>query len=347
MKKERYFYLDIIRCLACFLVVVMHSMRGGNNANAVAYVALDTLAKPCNALFFMASGALLLPVKTSAREFLKRRLGKIIGPCLIWTIVYNLTEVMWRKQSVSDMLSLLVNVPFSDKAYGILWFVYVLIGLYILAPIISPWINTTDRREVKHLLHLWGVTLLLIIARNYVKFPADERHMLYYFGGYAGYFLLGYYVHKYRPRISSALLILMVTLPFAVALLLRTSPFMAVDRWSVLGYLSLFTALSSLGWFSFVQKVTSSSFLITDNRNQKKTFVRSMIVKISNLTFGVYLIHIIVRNALWQFPFVISHGCIIELSLTISLSFLISLSLAWGISKLPYAQYIIGYKKIK
>lgn len=91
MKTVRYYYLDIIRCLACLLVVVMHSMRGGDNANAVVYVALDTLAKPCNALFFMASGALLLPVKTNGREFLKRRLGKIILPCLIWTLVYNVT----------------------------------------------------------------------------------------------------------------------------------------------------------------------------------------------------------------------------------------------------------------
>lgn len=346
MKKERYFYLDIIRCLACFLVVVMHSMRGGDNANAVVYVALDTLAKPCNALFFMASGALLLPVKTISRDFLRRRLGKIIGPCLIWTLVYNITQVMWGEQSVSDMLSLFVNVPFSDKAYGILWFVYVLIGLYILAPIITPWLNTTDRLEVKHYLLLWGGTLLLIKARNFVKFPADERQMLYYFGGYAGYFVLGYYVHKYRPNISSALLIIMIILPFAIALLLRMPSFLEVDRWSVLGYLSLFTALCSFGWFGFVQKVTTSSFSIKVNLNQEKTFMRCMIVKTSNLTFGVYLVHIIVRNALWKFPFVISHGCIMELLLTISLSFFISLGIAWGISKLPYAQYIIGYRKI-
>ena len=78
MKTVRYYYLDIIRCLACLLVVVMHSMRGGDNANAVVYVALDTLAKPCDALFFMASGALLLPVKTNGRSVALARLFGLV-----------------------------------------------------------------------------------------------------------------------------------------------------------------------------------------------------------------------------------------------------------------------------
>lgn len=253
---------------------------------------------------------------------------------------------MWGEQTVSGMFAILVNVPFSDKAYGILWFVYVLTGLYILAPIITPWLNSTGRSGVKHLLLLWGVTLLMIIARNYVRFPSDERQILYYFGGYAGYFLLGYSLHKYRPCFSSTLLILMTIFPFAIALLLRYPTFLDLDRKSFLGYLSLFTALCSLGWFGFIQSNHLHNFFNNNSRGEVGICSRRIIiVKISNLTFGVYLVHIIVRNALWHVPFIISHGCIIELALTISLTFLFSLSISWMISKLPYAQYIIGYKK--
>ena len=65
---------------------------------------------------------------------------------------------------------------------------------------------------------------------------------------------------------------------------------------------------------------------------------------ISNLTFGVYLMHIIVRNVLWHIPFIKGHGCIVELSLTIMLTFVISLGLSYAISNLSFAQYIIGFK---
>ena len=70
-----------------------------------------------------------------------------------------------------------------------------------------------------------------------------------------------------------------------------------------------------------------------------------MFFSISNATFGVYLIHIIVRNAIWHIPFVISHGCVVELILTISLTFFFSLCIVWLISMLPFANYIIGYKQ--
>ena len=343
--KQRYVYLDVVRCLACFLVVVMHSMRGDDNANAVLYVALDTLAKPCNALFFMASGALLLPVKTERSEFLKRRLAKIVIPCLVWTLVSNLIGVACGEQSFSEMLAILVNVPFSDKAYGILWFVYVLVGLYILAPILSPWLISASKNEVKWLLGIWGVTLILTIARNFIGFPADERQMLYYFGGYGGYFILGYYLHQYRPRHNTLLLMFMILLSFVVALLLRAPMFLELNRDSFLGYLSIFIALSSYSWFVLIQKSISSN--IGENESDKNnSLICNLVAKVSNLTFGVYLLHIIVRNAIWHIPFVISHGCIIELILTISLTFIFSLGVAWLISMLPFANYIIGYKKL-
>lgn len=295
-------------------------------------------------IVFMTSGALLLPIKTDDKDFLKRRMGKIIIPCLVWTIIYNLSKVAWGDKGISDMFSVLVNVPFSSGAYGILWFVYILIGLYFLAPILSPWLISASKNSVKWLLGLWLVSLVLIIARNFISIPGDERQMLYYFGGYGGYFLLGYYLHQYHPRHGILLLLILILCPFAVALLLRTPSFLGIDRWSVLGYLSLFTALCAYGWFGLIQKIVFPDTIENASDGQKHS-LKSIITKVSNLSFGVYLSHIIVCNAIWRIPFVTSHGCVLELILTILLTFSISLGIVWLISLLPFAQYIIGYKQ--
>ena len=58
---ERKTYLDVIRLLACVLVVLMHSPMDGTPGaiQNVVYV----VTAPCIGLFFMVSGALLLPIE--------------------------------------------------------------------------------------------------------------------------------------------------------------------------------------------------------------------------------------------------------------------------------------------
>lgn len=347
--RSRYLYLDIVRIVACFLVVVMHSMRGGENANAVIYATLTIFAAPCNALFFMTSGALILPVKSEGGAFLKKRLGKIIVPCLFWTLMYNLVLLLFGERSIPEMLSLFVYIPFCDKAYGIMWFVYVLVGLYMLAPIISPWLVAAKKRGIEIVLAVWFVTLVLLIVRNFMHILSDERQMFYYFGGYAGYFVLGYYLHTYRPKIKVWIAICFILLSFLVGGLLRVEPFLGMDRKSVLGYLSLFIALSSIGWFSLIQtvapRISQSVRKILSQKSFMTNKTRKFVIVVSNLTFGVYLTHFITCHTLWHIPFIVNNGCVAEILLTVILTFTLSMLLAWGLSRLPLASYLIGYKR--
>ena len=41
-----------------------------------------------------------------------------------------------------------------------LWYLYMLIGLYIIMPIISSWLTQASRKEIKTVLYIWGVTLV-------------------------------------------------------------------------------------------------------------------------------------------------------------------------------------------
>lgn len=68
--KQRDLSLDIIRLLACAMVVVMHSPIPTDSANGIILSTISYLTTPCIGLFFMVSGALLLPppfLKAKAR----------------------------------------------------------------------------------------------------------------------------------------------------------------------------------------------------------------------------------------------------------------------------------------
>lgn len=59
--KQRDLSLDLIRIMACVMVVLMHSPIPMANANGVLLSSLSYFTTPCIGLFFMVSGALLLP----------------------------------------------------------------------------------------------------------------------------------------------------------------------------------------------------------------------------------------------------------------------------------------------
>lgn len=95
--KQRILYLDIIRVLACIMVICMHapmpwSGEGEVPAQIRAFMVYSSYwTLPCVCLFFAVSGALLLPAKiepSDSRQWLKKRLNKVIWPTLIWTSFY-------------------------------------------------------------------------------------------------------------------------------------------------------------------------------------------------------------------------------------------------------------------
>ena len=46
-----------------------------------------------------------------------------------------------------------------------LWYLYMLIGLYLIMPLISPLLRAASRNELRAVLRIWGVTLFLPYLR--------------------------------------------------------------------------------------------------------------------------------------------------------------------------------------
>ena len=59
--KQRDYALDLLRIVACVMVVVMHSPIPSADANGLLLSSLSYFTAPFIGLFFMVSGALILP----------------------------------------------------------------------------------------------------------------------------------------------------------------------------------------------------------------------------------------------------------------------------------------------
>ena len=331
MMKERILFLDMLRLLACLMVITMHAPLPGQGADGLVLSSISYFTAPCIGLFFMVSGALLLPVPEheDTFTFVRKRLTRVVGPTLCWTLFYMMT---YSGFSVTTFLS----VPFSAQGHRFLWFMYTLVGLYLLAPILSAWLRHASAKEQLFYLSLWGISLCYPLLEQVVIINQTATGILYYFTGYAGYFLLGYFLKNHGEYIKMGYAAALFVVAACVPVFVKLSG-MEVNFYRVFWYQSVFVVLMCLFWWKAAQWL-AGRITLPDS-------VTRWVILISNLSFGIYLSHLyFMRGVLWELDIIRSiDSCLLQTAVIVGLTFLLSFLASWLLAFLPKSQYLVGY----
>lgn len=228
MNDNRVVWIDWLRVVACFLVMMTHCCEpfylGGEGslvltkADAIWVSILNVLPRAAVALFVIASSYLQFPLHYSTGEFFRRRAVRILIPFFFWTVVYALVY----GEPVENFKSLLLNFNY---AAGHLWFVYMLLGLYLIMPLLSPWAEKVGKKELQFFLAVWLFTTVIPFIRmwfggsvpvtygptgipNPARYPLwgeaswNAYGLFYYISGFVGYLLLGLYFRRFVGELS-------------------------------------------------------------------------------------------------------------------------------------------------
>jgi len=328
MSSKRDHKLDWLRVIAMTMIVLMHSPNPESNIPGYIQASMSYITAAGLVLFFMISGALLLSTRLSAEEFIKKRLFKIVWPTLFWTFFYLIIYRFVIAPTSWDTLSLCIaSIPFSNQGHGVLWFMYTLAGLYLLAPILSRWLAKATKSEVEFYLLLWAITLTYPYLSLVLKIDESETGVLHYFTGYVGYFVFGYYLKcHYQFKVWHVVLAIGFAVLIPLLLYLSGSEF---DFYRMLWYLSLPVALMAFSWYVVICRLPLKQC--------------KLIEKASTLSFGVYLMHIfIMRDFIWKSDVIQALPALVELLVVVIVTMLISYFISWLISKLSFSKYIIG-----
>lgn len=341
--RQRDLSLDLLRIMACVMVVIMHSPIPSENANGLLLSSLSYFTAPCIGLFFMVSGALILPPpiaseSNTALPFLRKRLKRVLMPTLVWTLFYIAIKLLDGNMTIDEVLKTMASIPFSAQGYGVLWFMYTLIGLYLVTPILHAWLRNASEKEIRFYLLLWLIAMCYPLLQMFVKVNDTATGILYYFSGYLGYFVLGYWLQRYGEKLSlkvaTFLMCVSVVAPIVVKIM-----HLEVDFYSLFWYLSVFVAIQCVFWWMTMKRL--QKVLRMSDR------VKSFITIFSNLSFGIYLSHIfIMRHIVWDVPFV-EHinspllQIVVVALLTLTLSFVVSLMF----SITPLGNGVVGWRK--
>lgn len=348
--------VDLIRAAALILVILLHaSIEGDPNLDIMSPAGVqlwwtsniyNSISRSAVPLFVMLAGALLLqPSKADEplRVFFKKRWNRIGIPILFWGTIFFVWDFLVRGQALTPLFVLQGVLA---GPYVHFWFLYALVGLYLVTPLLRVVVAHADWGIIRYFLILWfvgtGIISILTLYASISPGAVWFRDNIFLFTGLLGYFILGAYASKLRIR--SAILYL--------GLILST-------LWTIIGtYLLVSTLGEAYGPFfldasSFSVIIASVTlFLILaaiPNQTFQNRFPRgSQILKvISENTLPIYLFHLIVLETLQKgyLGFKISITTlnpIIEIPLVTALTLLISLAIIVPLKKLPYVKKIIG-----
>jgi surface polysaccharide O-acyltransferase-like enzyme len=334
---SRHSWADFCRIFATFGVIMIHACgpsfyQYGKIPEVDWHWAnlLDSVFRCSVPLFIMLSGAMLLgPEKKdiSLRE-LARRIQRVLLPLISWSVLY-LFFVSYH----SGMPVKWLDPIFQPSMYH-LWFVYMIIGIYLLLPVfISVFQLIRNRFDLQiYLLVFWIITNGVPV---YTPTPLLSLLQQSNFLGYGGYFLMGgvlvlYKENRVPPLIWAMLFMAGVLVTYLLTKIFTEAAGAPIETPYL--YLSPNVLVASIAAFMLLSRVEIPS-----------RFQRFM-AWVSDKTFLIYFMHVVVLERVANYVAInlFENPKPLFLLFVSLLTFLLCLVFSAAMRLLPFSRSILG-----
>lgn len=374
-QRETIAWVDLLRIIACFLVVLAHACDpfvgkfDDNPAEFLSGALFGSLVRACVPLFVMISGVLLLPIKADMGTFYSKRAKRILIPLAFWSMVLPVLYYLYinfgiegtlnpgivmenytLEATFTKMYTFLFNFNYDTTP---LWYLYMLIGLYLILPIISAWLTQASQKDIKRFLYIWIISTIvpyIQMAASSLGYTGNYGSMglfgecywngfgiFYYFSGFLGFAVLAYYLKRF-PLNWSWKRTLSITIPlFLVGYAITSLGFILTQKYFPGSYENL-----EIVWYFYginVLMMTVAVFITVQKINISPS---PLLSKVAGLTFGVYLCHFIVVQ--FGYDLVYSNlnlPAYLQIPLIAIIAFTISLFIIWLMSLNKFTRKVI------
>lgn len=158
MEKERFAYLDLLRSLAICAVVMIHTsapfIMSYDNTTMEFIIGniFDSVSRVGVPLFIMISGALML--KEEREFYCRRSVFRLIQLFLIWSLVYAMMYHVITPILNGENINIVELFGAIIHGHYHLWYMFAIIGLYLLTPILRSFVNLKNRNIIKYFIIL-------------------------------------------------------------------------------------------------------------------------------------------------------------------------------------------------
>jgi len=341
------YWIDLVRVVAVFQVILVHLSyviffkEPPLTPNWLAANFYDSLSRMGVPLFFMVSGYLLLRKSEPVPQFFRKRFFKVGIPTLFWSVAYLLWSVPAYTNGAMNPVSVTISMlkaMYTGNVEIHLWFLYVLIGIYLVVPILRVFISAASRRDLTYFLILWFLATSIIELVQRVG-GIQTALVIPVVTGYIGYFVIGYFLAEVKLTNRSRVMAIIGGVLGIAATYVGTNQFSAhagpINDYFY-SYFSPPVVLASL-----------CGFMLLKELGQTLGSAGRLVRTISATAFGVYLIHIFVIELLrtgtlgfrlysWMAP------SVYMIPLTALVVFVLSVALVFVMRKFPLIRMIVA-----
>lgn len=294
--KNRNINIDLVKCVAVFCVISVHFFLNNGfydkevvNLNMYLGVFFRTLFMICVPLFLITTGYLMNNKKISKKYYLG--INRVLIIYLLDAVMYLGYQALYYKESFSlkHIIKCILNF---DIGYS--WYIEMYLGLFILIPFINLIYNNLNSKKEKQLLILTMLALTSFQGIFNIKYNLIPDWWINIYP--LTYYFIGCYLKEYQIKMKKHNNILLFIFVLFISSIINIS----VSKGST------FVWGIHNGWESIFNVLTSSLiFILIINLNLEKLNknIKKIIIKISELSLGMYLASAIVDNFIYNIYF--------------------------------------------
>lgn len=349
LTKGRIYYLDVLRFLSCLAVILIHTcslyvFKDFGSFNYWVGIILSGLCRYAVPVFVMISGSLMLD---ESYKFTKEKWLKHIKKMVIFLVFWSAASAAFKqvvkpiltheKISITEALRSFIEGP------TYLWFMYMIIGLYLILPLLRLWVKKENKKQIEYFIILGIIVAFIIhqIARigglysdsfNIINTVLDKLN-LKYIGGYTTCFILGWYLNNFQLKNKKFIYAFGIISPVvaiaATAIIDKTTgnPEIMYDP------MTINVLLYSVMIFVLIKSVIEKA----GPEKQSK-----LVMSVSKHSLGIYAIHpfpiLIVSNILLKLGI---DNAIINIPVIFVISLVTSFVASLFLSKLPLLKNVV------
>jgi len=341
---NRILWVDVIKIFSIFAVLFLHSaapVLGAYNEINLNYWNIgniyDSSVRMAVPLFFMLTGALLLNSKEESLSiYFKKRFAKVVIPLIAWSLIYILFKKYVKHHDINILIEVIKMCV--TPRYFHLWFLYAIIGIYLIIPILKIFINHSSKSMQLYFLILWIISFSLIpLISDITKYNVPNYIPM--MSGYVGFLIMGYLLSNLKISkrifyyaILFSILSTLLTIFGTSFLSNRSKEFIE----TFYHYSSISTIIQAAAYFICLK-------YISENFIHKFSKLTVYIYFISCASLGIYLIHPMILFSLKRINVYALNGYnpLYMVPLTAILGYIFSLIIILLMQKTPLLKQIV------
>lgn len=150
--KNKKIYLEFIRAFSMLLVIFNHTGTRGFFLFSIAtdsifypfYLFISVACKVAVPLYWMISGALLLPREESIKRVYQHRVLRMVLVLVVFSLFYYAKRGFYQQRGFALIYAFLITL-YTDRFSNAFWFIYSYIGMLMMLPLLRKMVKALPR----------------------------------------------------------------------------------------------------------------------------------------------------------------------------------------------------------